>query len=41
MAVKVADPAQVREPAERWTTTDAAEMYDIAAWGKGYFSIGD
>jgi arginine decarboxylase len=41
LAVKVADPAQVREPAERWTTTDAAEMYDVAAWGKGYFSIGD
>jgi arginine decarboxylase len=40
LAVKVADPAQVREPAERWTTTDAAEMYDVAAWGKGYFSIG-
>ncbi len=31
----------VREPAERWTTTDAAELYDVASWGKGYFSIGD
>ena len=41
MSVKVADQAQVREPSERWTTTDAAEMYDVAAWGKGYFSIGD
>ncbi len=41
MTVKVADSAQVREPSERWTTTDAAEMYDVAAWGKGYFSIGD
>ncbi len=40
MSVKVADPGQVREPAERWTTTDAAEMYDVAAWGKGYFSVG-
>jgi arginine decarboxylase len=39
--VKVADPAQVREPAERWTTTDAAEMYDVASWGKGYFSVGE
>ena len=25
---------------ERWTITDAAEQYDIARWGKGYFSIG-
>ncbi|REK12759.1 MAG: biosynthetic arginine decarboxylase [Planctomycetota bacterium] len=25
----------------RWTATDAAELYDIARWGKGYFSIGD
>ena len=30
----------MREPADRWTITDAAEMYDVAAWGKGYFSIG-
>jgi arginine decarboxylase len=33
--------AQVREPADRWTTTDAAELYDVASWGKGYFSVGD
>jgi arginine decarboxylase len=38
---KVADTAQVREPAERWTITDASEMYDVARWGKGYFSVGD
>ncbi|MEX2115159.1 MAG: biosynthetic arginine decarboxylase [Pirellulales bacterium] len=25
----------------RWAATDAAELYDIARWGKGYFSIGD
>ncbi len=31
----------VWEPTERWTTTDAAELYDVASWGKGYFSIGD
>ena len=24
----------------RWSATDAAELYDIARWGKGYFSIG-
>ncbi len=39
--LKVADTAPVREPAERWTTADAAELYDVAAWGKGYFSVGD
>src|SRR6266851_2673979 len=33
--------AQVREPADRWTTTDAAELYDVARWGKGYFSVGE
>jgi len=31
----------VREPADRWTTTDAAEVYDVASWGKGYFSVGE
>jgi arginine decarboxylase len=25
----------------RWTAGDAAELYDIARWGKGYFSIDD
>jgi arginine decarboxylase len=34
-------PAHVREPADRWTTTDAAELYDVASWGKGYFSVGE
>lgn len=28
------------EPSERWTAVDAAELYDINRWGKGYFSIG-
>jgi arginine decarboxylase len=31
----------VREPADRWTTTDAEELYDVSRWGKGYFSVGD
>ena len=26
---------------EGWTSVDATEMYEIARWGKGYFSIGD
>ena len=30
----------VREPADRWTTAEAAELYDVASWGKGYFSVG-
>jgi arginine decarboxylase len=36
---KVATTAQVREPADRWTIGDAAELYDVASWGKGYFSV--
>ena len=41
MNLKVPELSQVREPSERWTTTDAAELYDVAAWGKGYFSVGE
>jgi len=25
----------------RWTATDAAELYEVARWGKGYFSVDD
>ncbi|MBX3436959.1 MAG: biosynthetic arginine decarboxylase [Planctomycetaceae bacterium] len=25
---------------KRWSMTDAEEQYDVAGWGKGYFSIG-
>ena len=32
--------ATVWEPAERWSTVDAGEMYDVASWGKGYFAVG-
>jgi arginine decarboxylase len=28
------------EPTERWTTADAGELYDVASWGKGSFSVG-
>src|SRR5215469_12680648 len=31
----------VLEPTDRWTTQDAGELYDVASWGKGYFSVGD
>ncbi len=33
--------AAVWEPTERWTCVDASELYDVASWGKGYFSVGD
>src|ERR1700733_659215 len=26
---------------DAWTAADATELYDIARWGKGYFTIGD
>ena len=26
---------------ERWTVTDAMELYDVSRWGNGYFSIND
>ena len=31
----------VLDPTDRWTTHAAAELYDVASWGKGYFSIGE
>ena len=31
----------VVEPTERWTPQVASELYDVASWGKGYFSVGD
>ncbi len=37
----MSDGIQIFEPTERWTTTDASELYDVARWGKGYFSVGD
>jgi arginine decarboxylase len=29
------------EPSERWTPALASDFYDVASWGKGYFSVGD
>jgi arginine decarboxylase len=37
---RLSEGTLVREPAERWTVTDASELYDVARWGKGYFSVG-
>ncbi|MBK7930294.1 MAG: biosynthetic arginine decarboxylase [Bryobacterales bacterium] len=39
MSSKVTESA-TWEPAERWTITDANELYDVARWGQGYFSVG-
>lgn len=39
--MRLADSTVLREPADRWTITDAAELYDVASWGKGYFSVGE
>jgi arginine decarboxylase len=38
--VKVPNGAPVREPADRWSTAEAGELYDVSSWGKGYFSVG-
>src|ERR1700685_2871106 len=32
--------APVREPADRWSTAEAGDLYDVVRWGKGYFSVG-
>ena len=32
---------ELEQETRRWTVSDAAELYDVAAWGKGYFSIND
>ncbi len=29
----------LKDAVDRWTITDAAEMYDVPRWGKGYFSV--
>src|SRR4051795_10802884 len=29
------------EPTERWTAQPASDLYDVASWGKGYFSVGE
>jgi arginine decarboxylase len=39
-SVRFSDSTPVREPADRWSTAEAAELYDVASWGKGYFSVG-
>ncbi|MCC7153473.1 MAG: biosynthetic arginine decarboxylase [Bryobacterales bacterium] len=42
MSLKMAETLPTTwEPTDRWTVTDARELYDIERWGKGYFSISD
>jgi arginine decarboxylase len=31
----------LKDAVDRWTTTDASELYEVPRWGKGYFSIND
>ena len=31
----------VLEPTDRWSTQDASELFDVARWGKGYFSVNE
>src|ERR1700735_128493 len=37
--VRANETAPVREPADRWSTAEAGELYDVASWGKGYFAV--
>ena len=37
--VKVNETANL-DVTERWSVTDASELYDVEAWGKGYFNVG-
>src|SRR6202166_1102325 len=37
--VKPNETAPFREPADRWSIAEAGELYDVASWGKGYFSV--
>ncbi len=41
MTLKMADSAAAWEPTERWSVTDATELYDVPSWGKGYFTVGE
>lgn len=29
----------LKDAVDRWTTTDASELYEVPRWGKGYFSV--
>jgi arginine decarboxylase len=31
----------LKDAVDRWTVTDASEMYEVPRWGKGYFSVNE
>ncbi|HEY2414736.1 MAG TPA: biosynthetic arginine decarboxylase [Pirellulaceae bacterium] len=31
----------MKDSVDRWTVTDASEMYEVPRWGKGYFSVNE
>src|SRR5262245_7495541 len=41
MNVSIKQTRSAHEVGGEWTIADAAELYEIARWGKGYFTIGD
>ena len=41
MEITLGRARSAHDVGEAWTTADATELYEIARWGKGYFSIGD
>jgi len=32
---------EIEQETRRWSVVDASELYEVEAWGKGYFSIND
>jgi len=41
MADPIVRPRLPHDVGAPWTTVEASELYEIAHWGKGYFSIGE
>jgi arginine decarboxylase len=42
LAVSALGPNEMlKDAVDRWTVTDASELYEVARWGKGYFSVND
>jgi arginine decarboxylase len=41
MTASITRARSAPEVGEGWTIADAAELYEIARWGKGYFAVGE
>src|SRR3954451_1602672 len=41
MEITLGRARSAHDVGEAWTAADATDLYEIARWGKGYFSIGD